>query len=88
MARAKATALRLQNIEFRVGDMESLGFPDGAFDAVVCVFAMVELTRSTFLLSTRINKSCSKKANQEIRAVARELLVTYVIYAASLAPRA
>jgi len=40
MARAKATALRLQNIEFRVGDMESLGFADGALDAVVCVFAI------------------------------------------------
>ena len=40
MARAKANALRLQNAEFRVGDMESLGFSDGAFDAVVCVFAI------------------------------------------------
>ena len=40
MARAKADAQGLRNVEFRVGDMESLSFPDGAFDAVVCVFAI------------------------------------------------
>jgi SAM-dependent methyltransferase len=40
MARAKAAAQGLQNVEFRVGDMEALGFPDGAFDAVICVFAI------------------------------------------------
>ena len=40
MARAKAAAQGLQNVEFRVGDMETLGFPDGAFDAVICVFAI------------------------------------------------
>jgi len=40
MARAKAVAQGLRNVEFRVGDMEALGFPDGAFDAVICVFAI------------------------------------------------
>jgi ubiquinone/menaquinone biosynthesis C-methylase UbiE len=40
MARAKAEKLGLQNIEFRSSDMEALGFPDAAFDAVVCVFAI------------------------------------------------
>jgi len=39
-ARMKATALQLQNVEFRVGDMEALGFADDTFDAVVCVFAI------------------------------------------------
>ena len=40
IARAKATAQKLQNIEFREGDMEALGYPDASFDAVVCVFAI------------------------------------------------
>ena len=40
MARAKAAKQKLRNIEFREGDMEMLGFSDGAFDAVVCVFAI------------------------------------------------
>jgi ubiquinone/menaquinone biosynthesis C-methylase UbiE len=40
LARAKANERRLQNIDFRQGDMEALGFPDGSFDAVVCVFAI------------------------------------------------
>jgi ubiquinone/menaquinone biosynthesis C-methylase UbiE len=40
IARVKSAAQGLQNIEFRVGDMTGLGFPDGAFDAVVCVFAI------------------------------------------------
>src|SRR5262249_13431181 len=40
MALAKAATHNLRNIEFREGDMEMLGFPDGAFDAVVCVFAI------------------------------------------------
>jgi ubiquinone/menaquinone biosynthesis C-methylase UbiE len=40
LARAKAEARNLRNVEFRTGDMETLGFPDGAFDAVVCVFAI------------------------------------------------
>jgi ubiquinone/menaquinone biosynthesis C-methylase UbiE len=40
MARAKAAAQELQNIEFRQADMEALGYPDESFDAVVCVFAI------------------------------------------------
>jgi ubiquinone/menaquinone biosynthesis C-methylase UbiE len=40
LARMKARQLRLQNVEFRLGDMETLGFPDASFDAVVCVFAI------------------------------------------------
>src|SRR6478752_5815166 len=40
LARAKAAAQKLENIEFRQADMEALGYPDEAFDAVVCVFAI------------------------------------------------
>lgn len=40
MARAKAAAQKLENIEFRQADMETLGYPDASFDAVVCVFAI------------------------------------------------
>src|SRR5262249_56088915 len=40
MARAKAAAQKLQNIEFRQADMEALGYPDASFDAVVCIFAI------------------------------------------------
>jgi SAM-dependent methyltransferase len=40
MARAKAAAQKLQNVEFRKADMEALGYPDASFDAVVCVFAI------------------------------------------------
>jgi ubiquinone/menaquinone biosynthesis C-methylase UbiE len=40
LARAKAQAQRLQNIEFRVADMLALPFPDRHFDAVVCVFGI------------------------------------------------
>jgi SAM-dependent methyltransferase len=40
LGRAKAAAAGLDNIEFRVGDMEDLGYPDDHFDAVVCVFAI------------------------------------------------
>src|SRR5262249_32197103 len=40
LARAKAEARRLENIEFRVGDMLALPFPDRQFDAVVCVFGI------------------------------------------------
>ena len=39
-ARSKAATLKLENIEFRLGDMENLGYPDQYFDAVVCVFAI------------------------------------------------
>jgi ubiquinone/menaquinone biosynthesis C-methylase UbiE len=38
--RAKADARGLRNVDFRVGDMTDLGFPDGAFDAVVIVFGI------------------------------------------------
>jgi len=40
LARAKAEAQRLANIEFRVDDMLALGYPDHSFDAVVCVFGI------------------------------------------------
>ena len=40
LGRAKAAAARLRSIEFRRGDMTALGFPDGFFDAVVCVFGI------------------------------------------------
>lgn len=40
LARAKAEAQRLTNIEFRVDDMLALGYPDHSFDAVVCVFGI------------------------------------------------
>jgi ubiquinone/menaquinone biosynthesis C-methylase UbiE len=40
VARAKAAARRLTNVEFTVGDMERLEYPDASFDAVVCVFAI------------------------------------------------
>ena len=40
LARAKAAQRDLDNIEFQLGDMTDLGYPDGHFDAVVCVFAI------------------------------------------------
>lgn len=40
LGRAKASDRRLANIEFRVGDMLSLAFPDSCFDATVCVFGI------------------------------------------------
>ncbi len=40
LGRIKAAQRGLRNIEFRVGDMEALGFPDSHFDAVVCVFGI------------------------------------------------
>jgi len=39
-ARAKARSFGLRNVEFRVADALALGEPDGAFDAVVCVFGI------------------------------------------------
>ena len=39
-ARHKAESRGLENIRFETGDMANLGFPDGHFDAVVCVFAI------------------------------------------------
>lgn len=40
LARAKAEVRSLENIEFHVGDMLALGYPDDSFDAVVCVFGI------------------------------------------------
>jgi ubiquinone/menaquinone biosynthesis C-methylase UbiE len=40
LARAKANALRLSNVEFRSGDMLDLKLPAESFDAVVCVFGI------------------------------------------------
>ena len=40
LARAKAAAQGLRNIEFRTGDMLDLDLPGGPFDAVVCVFGI------------------------------------------------
>ncbi|MCQ8179827.1 methyltransferase domain-containing protein [Methylomonas sp. SURF-1] len=40
LARQKAAAAGLGNVEFRHGDMLTLGLPDAGFDAVVCVFGI------------------------------------------------
>ena len=40
LARAKARRLSLQNIEFKLADMEQSGFSNASFDAVVCVFGI------------------------------------------------
>ena len=40
LARTKASQLGLTNSEFRSGDLTALPFPDGSFDAVVCVFGI------------------------------------------------
>lgn len=40
LAREKAARRGLANVEFRQADMTSLGYPDGAFDAAVCVFGI------------------------------------------------
>jgi ubiquinone/menaquinone biosynthesis C-methylase UbiE len=40
LARAKARAAGLRQVDFQRGDMTALGFPDGHFDAVVCVFGI------------------------------------------------
>ncbi len=39
-ARAKAKARGLANVEFRLADMTSLGYPDNHFDAVVSIFSI------------------------------------------------
>jgi ubiquinone/menaquinone biosynthesis C-methylase UbiE len=39
-ARAKATARGFTNVDFRLADMTSLGYPDSRFDAVVSVFSI------------------------------------------------
>jgi SAM-dependent methyltransferase len=40
LARAKAEAQGLTNVEFRVVDVEHTGLPSDSFDAVVCVFGV------------------------------------------------
>jgi ubiquinone/menaquinone biosynthesis C-methylase UbiE len=40
LARQKARRRGLANVEFRQADMTMLGYPDGTFDAVVCVFGV------------------------------------------------
>ena len=40
LAREKAKSRRLQNVEFRAGDMLDPGVPDSHFYAVVCVFGI------------------------------------------------
>jgi SAM-dependent methyltransferase len=40
IGRAKAASQGLKNVEFRMGDMERLGYPDGHFDAVISVFSI------------------------------------------------
>jgi ubiquinone/menaquinone biosynthesis C-methylase UbiE len=40
LARAKAARRRLENVEFRAGDMMDARVPDASFDAVVCVFGI------------------------------------------------
>lgn len=40
LARGKASAQGLKNVEFRTADMLDLPFPDRHFDAVVCVFGV------------------------------------------------
>ncbi|MEC4749443.1 class I SAM-dependent methyltransferase [Methylomicrobium sp. Wu6] len=39
-AKIKAEAKKLTNLEFQVGDMLSLGYPDACFDAAICVFGI------------------------------------------------
>jgi len=39
-ARAKAVKRDLANVDFRLGDMTALGYPDSHFDAVVSVFSI------------------------------------------------
>ena len=40
LARQKARGRGLANVEFRQADMTALRYPDGAFDAVICVFGI------------------------------------------------
>jgi len=63
-ARAKAAARGLRNIEFRVGDMTDLGYPDGSFDAVVCVFGVFFVPDMKALVAElwRMVKPCGKLA--------------------------
>jgi ubiquinone/menaquinone biosynthesis C-methylase UbiE len=47
LARAKASARRLENVHFRLGDMLDLQLPASRFDAVVCVFGVFFATDMT-----------------------------------------
>ncbi|MEV4619157.1 methyltransferase domain-containing protein [Asanoa sp. NPDC049573] len=47
LARAKAAAQGLTNVEFRSADVEHTGLPSGSFDAVVCVFGVFFLPDMT-----------------------------------------
>lgn len=40
LARRKAQEKRLNNVEFRVGNMVDTGFAEASFDAVICVFGI------------------------------------------------
>lgn len=40
LARKKAIAQRITNVDFRLGDMLDLRMPEASFDAVVCVFGI------------------------------------------------
>jgi ubiquinone/menaquinone biosynthesis C-methylase UbiE len=40
LGRVKAQEENLSNINFQVGDFENLGFEDGSFDAIICVFGI------------------------------------------------
>lgn len=40
IARQKANALELENCEFKVADMETTGYPDKSFDAIVSIFSI------------------------------------------------
>ena len=40
IGRMKAANQRINNVEFRVGDMEKLGFPDDHFDTIISVFSI------------------------------------------------
>lgn len=56
-ARAKAVQRRLGNIEFEIGDMLSMRFPVGSFDAVVCVFGIFfvpDMSRAVSELWSRV----------------------------------
>jgi ubiquinone/menaquinone biosynthesis C-methylase UbiE len=49
LARAKAAHRGLRNVDFRRADMTALDYPDGAFDAVVCVFGTFFVTEMAAL---------------------------------------
>ncbi len=40
LGRQKATEQGLHHLEFRYGDFENLGLPDGDFDVIICVFGI------------------------------------------------